>query len=306
MVYVLAISGAVHLINYYRDEVDQRGVAGAAGRALAHGWWPTCLCSVTTAFGLLSLLLSDLIPIRKFGGYSALGIMMVLAVLFVYLPAALEVWPIKRWEPSAGEKEDSSNQVVSAPATERDDFHGVLDAFWQRFGRFVIRRNAWVTVICMLVITAFAVGVVRIRTSIDLMEMFDSKARILQDYRWLEQNVGRLVPMEIVIRFREGARVRDDRQRPDDHRYSLVERMAIVSQVQSVLEERFGETGEKIIGPSLSAVTFVPPLPKQRPGMSGGRAQGGDQQTAAKQLRRPDRHRLSARGPGRQFGTVAS
>ena len=56
----------------------------------------------------------------------------------------------------------------------------------------------------MIVITAFAVGVVRIRTSIDLMEMFDSKARILQDYRWLEQNVGRLVPMEIVIRFREG------------------------------------------------------------------------------------------------------
>ena len=57
--------------------------------------------------------------------------------------------------------------------------------------------------------------------------------------------MGRLVPMEIVIRFREGARVRDDRQRPDDHRFSLVERMAIVSQVQSVLEERFGENGER-------------------------------------------------------------
>ena len=41
---------------------------------------------------------------------------------------------------------DSSNQAVSAPAKERDDFHGMLDAFWQRFGRFVIRHNAWVTV----------------------------------------------------------------------------------------------------------------------------------------------------------------
>ena len=31
MVYVLAISGAVHLINYYREEVDHHGVVGAAG-----------------------------------------------------------------------------------------------------------------------------------------------------------------------------------------------------------------------------------------------------------------------------------
>ena len=37
-----------------------------------------------------------------------------------------------------------------------------------------------------------------------------------KDYRWLEENVGRLVPMEIVIRFREGSRVRSDLQRPDD------------------------------------------------------------------------------------------
>ncbi len=249
---------------------------------------------MTTAFGLLSLCASDLIPIRKFGAYSALGIMMVLAVLFVYLPAALEVWPIKRREPSAGEKAGPAKQASSEPANGGDDFHGMLDAFWQRFGRWVIRHNAWVTVVCLIVITAFAVGVVRVRTSIDLLELFDSKARILKDYRWLEQNVGRLVPMEIVIRFREGARVRDDRQRPDDHRFSLVERMAIVSQVQSVLEERFGENGEGVIGPSLSAVTFVPPLPNQRRGTSAVVRANGDQYAAAEELRRPDRHRLPA------------
>jgi predicted RND superfamily exporter protein len=268
MVYVLGISGAVHLLNYYREEVNERGVAGATGRALALGWKPTCLCSVTTALGLLSLCASDLIPIRKFGAYSALGIMMVLVVLFVYLPAALEIWPIKRREPSAGGNAGPSKQASSEPAKSGDDFHGILDAFWQRFGRWVIRHHALVTVGSLIFIACFSVGVVRVRTSIDLLELFDSKARILQDYRWLEQNVGRLVPMEIVIRFREGARVRDDRQRPDDHRFSLVERMAIVSQVQSVLEERFGENGEGVIGPSLSAATFVPPLSNKRRGTS--------------------------------------
>ncbi|MHB8973907.1 MAG: efflux RND transporter permease subunit [Pirellulaceae bacterium] len=267
LVYVLAISGAVHLINYYREEVDEHGVDGAPGRALKHGWWPTCLCSVTTAFGLLSLCVSDLTPIRKFGAYSALGIMLVLAVLFVYLPAALQVWPIKRREPTADDAGQTAKKAASSP-TKHEEFHGMLDAFWQRFGRWNIRHNGWVTAVSMIVITAFAVGVYRVRTSIDLLKLFDSNARILKDYRWLEENVGRLVPMEIVIRFRDGARVRDDRQRPDDHRFTLVDRMAIVGQVQTLIEERFGENGEQIIGPSLSAATFVPRLPTKRQGIS--------------------------------------
>jgi len=262
LVYVLSISGAVHLINYYREEVEVRGTAGAPERALAHGWKPTVLCSVTNAIGLVSLCASDLTPIRKFGAYSALGMMMVLSVLFVYLPAALHIWPIKRREQSApGAEPAAANAATHDSGSDEEHFEeGVLDRFWQRFGRWVIAHKNLVAVCCMVVITAFAAGIVRVRTSIDLMELFDSKARILTDYRWLEENVGRLVPMEIVVKFKEPARVRGVKQRPDDTRYSLVERMAIVSQVQSVLEERFGEKGEGIIGPSLSAVTFVPPL----------------------------------------------
>ena len=144
----------------------------------------------------------------------------------------------------------------------------MLDAFWQRFGSWVIRHNGWVTAVSMIVITVLAVGVYRVRTSIDLLKLFDSEARILKDYRWLEDNVGRLVPMEIVIRFREGSRVRDDRQRPGDHRFTLVDRMAIISQIQTLIEDRFGENGEQIIGPSMSAATFVPRLSTERRGTS--------------------------------------
>ena len=93
LVYVLAISGAVHLVNYYRREVEEARTARCAGRAIAHGWKPALLCSVTTALGLLSLYASDLTPIRKFGTFSALGVMLMLVVLFTFLPAALQLWP---------------------------------------------------------------------------------------------------------------------------------------------------------------------------------------------------------------------
>jgi hypothetical protein len=267
MVYVLAISGAIHLINYYRDEVDEHGAEGAPGRALAHGWWPTCLCSITTAFGLLSLCASDLTPIRKFGAYSALGLMMALSVLFLYLPAALTIWPMKPRKKPTEEEERHAAKEKASKAKKRD-YHAILDAFWRRFGTFVIRRNGLVTAICLVVIAALAGGIYRTRTSINLLELFDGNARILADYRWLEQNVGRLVPMEIVIKFRDGAQVDYDRKRPNDHRYTLQDRIAVVSTIQGLIEDRFGEKGEKIIGPSLSAATFVPPIAPRGKGIN--------------------------------------
>ncbi|MFM8399659.1 MAG: hypothetical protein ACKOAH_17675, partial [Pirellula sp.] len=86
LVYVLAISGAVHFINYYQDAVREGGLKGSTERAVIHALKPAVLCSITTAFGLLSLCSSELVPIRKFGLYSASGVMILNVVLFLLLP----------------------------------------------------------------------------------------------------------------------------------------------------------------------------------------------------------------------------
>ena len=98
LVYVLAISGAVHLINYFKDAVIEGGLEGATERAVIHAFKPALLCTATTAFGLVSLYASELTPIRKFGIYSALGVVLMLAILYVFLPAALYLGGFgRRW-----------------------------------------------------------------------------------------------------------------------------------------------------------------------------------------------------------------
>ena len=105
LVYVLGLSGAIHLINYYQDEVEEAGLEGAPGRALRAGWLPCTLAAVTTALGLGSLITSEVIPIRKFGIYSAYG---VLFTLVFYLPSCPRYCNSgrldkrKRWPPSRG------------------------------------------------------------------------------------------------------------------------------------------------------------------------------------------------------------
>src|SRR5262249_49051843 len=75
LVYVLGLSGATHLINYYYDAVDQGGLNGAPERSVMIGWKPNLMCNITTAIGLFSLVTSELIPIQKFGIFAGLGVL---------------------------------------------------------------------------------------------------------------------------------------------------------------------------------------------------------------------------------------
>ncbi len=93
LVYVLGMAGAIHIVNYYRDAVREEGPDGAPERAIAHAVMPCTLATLTTAIGLLSLCSSNILPIRKFGIFSAMGVIATLVLLYLYLPAALTVFP---------------------------------------------------------------------------------------------------------------------------------------------------------------------------------------------------------------------
>ena len=270
LVYVLAISGAVHFINYYQDAVHEGGLKGATERAVIHALKPAVLCSLTTAFGLLSLCSSELVPIRKFGLYSASGVMILNFVLFLILPATLHlIGYAKRWELSPEQmqaKRDSQGLIKSAHSGT-DSFS---ERFWGAFSGFIVRNHFGVALASMVFCGAVGLGLFRIRTSIDLLELFDSQARILKDYRWLETHLGKLVPMEIVLEFNQNSLAASapassqntEEVSPDEiGKLNFLERMETTLRVQEAIQKRFGEDALGWVGRSLSAATFAPSLP---------------------------------------------
>jgi predicted RND superfamily exporter protein len=177
LVYVLAISGAVHFINYYRDAVLEHGLEGATERAVKHAFKPALLCSTTTAIGLISLYASELTPIRKFGLYSASGVMILVAVLFLMLPSIVHLNRFgRRWL-----KPGKDARKATDEATRPDS---PAERWWGNFGAFVVRNYLWVGGLCLAGTIFIGCGLSMTKTSIDLLELFDSRARILQDYRW--------------------------------------------------------------------------------------------------------------------------
>ncbi|HEV7283011.1 MAG TPA: MMPL family transporter [Pirellulaceae bacterium] len=259
LIYVLAISGAIHILNYYKEAIEDGGMRGAAYRALAHAWKPAAFCSATTAVGLLSLVTSDLTPIRKFGFYSSIGMMLMLGSLFLFLPAALQIWPVRMRKKEATAREEAKHAAAHADHTRPENR---IEAFWNVVGGFIIRRHALVAVTCTALIALACVGILRIETSIDLMGLFDKNARVITDYKWLEANVGRLVPLEIVLKFDDDAiRRNDGTPASEDARLRMIDRAELVANVEQALSDKFGAEGQNIIGPSMSATSFMPELP---------------------------------------------
>jgi len=266
VVYVLGLSGAIHIVNYYKDVVNETGtLRNAPELTIAHGWYPCTIAAVTTAVGLGSLATSSITPIHKFGIFSAMGVLATLFLLFTYLPAALQMWP-----PNAVKKKGESKPIE--PSAFGEWIRGIGD----RIGDFIIANNVKVALGCLAMFLFFAFGLQYLKTSVQLLKMFDDDARIIQDYAWLEDNLGKLVPMELVVRVEPEmlyydeadpekalnplALASEDKVDPK-FQYKFLERMEMAQRVADTVEEYLGPDGAELVGPPMSALTFAPELP---------------------------------------------
>jgi len=240
LVYVAAVSGAIHMANYYRDTLrthEQWGLpdpaVGAPEKALKSAFLPIFLATFTTAFGLASLSISELVPIQTFGIFSAAGIIVSFLFLCLYVPAMLQEWPVRN---------------ITKPRRTAFFDPGRWSG-WEHVGEIILRRGSWVVAGCILLMVLGAIGASQITTSVKLMRLFSPKARIIQDYAWLEEKLGPLVPMEVVIKV--------DRDRA---KLDLLDQIKLISEVQHAIQQL------PDVGSVVAVPTFARPLPS-RPGL---------------------------------------
>ena len=240
LIYVLSISSAVHLANYYRDAVDEEltpdrplgepqteDSVGVLATTVNHGWLPCSLAAITTGIGLASLYLSKIDPIRTFGIYSAIGVVINVAVLFTFLPAFLHLFPPKIDTSSASRASSSPNRGGA-----------VVD--------WIARNHVVLTVLCLALMAFCAWRLPSIQSTVRLQDRFLPSSDPIADYKWLEEHVGPMVPLEVLVHFDA-----------DDPRDPL-KQMRVVAEVQSKIQS----LDEPVA--TMSAINLVPPLPKRR------------------------------------------
>lgn len=235
LVYVLAVSTGVHLVSYFRDALTMVPPERAARTAMARGLVPCLLSTLTTALGLISLTVSVLVPVDRFAVFSALGVLTSTCALLLVIPSQLEI--LGRL-PNAAARFGKSRQSHE---------------FWDWLQGGVQRLKLPILVLAAGALIGSGWGVTQLQSSAHLRDQFWPDNKVIQDYGWLEERIGPLVPIEIVLRLP---------QPQSEQSLSTADRMRYVAVTHGLVER------EEEIGAVVSAASFAPKMKRRQRGAS--------------------------------------
>lgn len=220
---VVVMSGAIHVAHYWRHAA-YHNLGDAVVEASKMASAPCLFATATTAIGLLSLLTSQLKPVRDFGIYSAVGSIIGVGAVLYLLPALIQLIPFK---PPKPEEVDATK--------------------WENFGRWCCQKRHWIVWGYTLATLMCVVGLKWFRTETKVIRYFPPDAQIVQDYNYIEENLAGIVPVDVVVRFD-----RDSQQKLD-----FLERMEIVRAIEDRMRAH-PEISGAIALPDFRSVTEKP------------------------------------------------
>ncbi|MGQ0634634.1 MAG: efflux RND transporter permease subunit [Planctomycetaceae bacterium] len=225
LLFVTTLSVAIHLANYWQHAAAAN-LKTAVVDAVKTAWSPCLWAGLTSAIGQASLMTSSLTPVRDFGMYSAIGTLLSLVVTLYGLPALLQVWPGK------------------APRSEDLD-----SAFWHGLANWLARRQWAVTTVSLLVSGVCMYGLVHFKTETKVIRYFAESTRTVQDYHFLEDNLGGIIPVDVIVRF--------DREAQQSSKF--LQRRDWVRRIEERMEQLPDISG------TLSLCDFLPAVPPPGP-----------------------------------------
>ncbi|QDS95627.1 MMPL family protein [Roseimaritima multifibrata] len=233
MLFMLTVSAAIHLINYYQKAGGAQNPR-ASIEAIKVAWVPCILASTTTAIGFFSLMISDLKPVSDFGFFASLGLLWSTAVLFISFPALVSLL-----DKSPAIADTDSNPQPTAANTTGERF--------TQFGRFlseqIIRHAKPICWAGALVFIVSLLGMSHLRSSVKLESMFEEKSEIIQNYEWIEKHIGPLISVEVLLHF------------PDDDDTDPIQRAERVWKIHQAI------LSVEEVGGVYSALSFLPSIP---------------------------------------------
>ncbi|MEM6331098.1 MAG: MMPL family transporter, partial [Planctomycetota bacterium] len=205
-----------------------------------------------SAMSLGSLGASQIVPIQKFGVFTAAGVLATVLVLLTILPLSLHLFPPKLPGDEGGKPGGDNNSPASRRRTPKR--RQPLPAWAAAWARFVTHRPGLVAACCLSAMAVFAYGLTKTDTEVRLLKLLDPGTSLIRDYAWFEEHLGNLVPMEVVVtlgkdQLREPNELADA---GDRYRMTMFERLTLVQRLQQRIESL------EPVSRAISAATFGP------------------------------------------------
>lgn len=236
LVFMLTLSASVHFMNYYSD-VARNYTNHLGSRAIFLGLKPSVLATLTTALGMIALATSQLSPVRDFGFYSAVTLCAASTLLVLVFPRLSDWFCQNRF--LAKRIGNGTNE-----STHADCLKGEEIPSWARTYAGFMNRYCWPVSTGGILLLLFSFyGLLSLKSSTRFNDMFPSGSPTVSDMAWVEEHLGPIASVEVLLRF------------PKDISTDAFDQVVWVERVANHLRS------QSDIGGVIAATTFLPKLP---------------------------------------------
>ena len=179
----VGVADAVHMISKYDDSresgMDKHSSILEMMMTLGSA---TFLTSVTTAIGFASLLSSTVVPMKMFGIYTAIGVLIAYVITITFLPAALKLSKKKR---VVDEKSNYFYPAINALLIQ-------MSVFNRKHYKKVLASSLVITVI-------FLAGFNNLQVNGKIFDDIGEDSQLMKDSKFFSENIAPQFPLEFII-----------------------------------------------------------------------------------------------------------
>lgn len=179
----VGIADSVHMISKYDDSresgLDKQKSILEMLRTLGSA---TFLTSITTAIGFASLISSSVVPMKRFGIYTAAGVLIAYMITIAFLPAAMKLTKKKR--------------IVDEKSSA---FYPAVHKWLQNLAVFTRMHYGKIIVIGIAITAFFGFGIRNLDVNGRVFDDIGEDTKLMQDSRFFTENISPQFPLEFVI-----------------------------------------------------------------------------------------------------------
>ncbi len=227
MLIAIGVADGIHLYSHLQLFLRKNLMASkkeATLEMLRKMWKPVAMTSVTTSVGFISLLTSEVLPIKYFGVFTAFGVMAAMFFSLVIIPAGIMIFGLPK--------------IKKQKTYKKDTTHKLADVFAMK----VIRNKSWSMIITAIIIVLSVTGMQKIWINSSFLEKFEKDSDIVRTDKFINEHFGGTTTLNLVLDA--GSENADVFKEPGVLR--LVEKM-----------QKHVEDSLQIVGNSFSLVDYV-------------------------------------------------
>ncbi len=186
MLIAIGVADGIHLYSHLymhlreNPEADRREAVMDMVREM---WRPVVMTSITTSVGFISLLTSQVYPIKYFGLFTAFGVMMAMVFSLVLIPAGILAFGLPH--PKKKIKEEDA-----------DAEH---DHFAYKFAHLAIKHKTLIYIATIVIVAISIFGVTKVWINSSFLEKFEKDSDIVLTDKFINEHFGGTSTLNVIL-----------------------------------------------------------------------------------------------------------